>query len=169
METSQHLCDDMRRQRGQALVVNQENSVVDNPLRVGVVFPNWNNAPCQGNFARTRVPWFNPPARREGLRPVPSDMTSPDIFDGDCRQCPFCISDCAAGGRMVRLRCRHMIHSACSEGRWVSYNPSRLLMQSAERLYPNCRGPGPIIAVWPYIAPKKAETTMLKLAFQCRQ
>ena len=141
---AQNIRDDMRRQRREEAAVRLQNSVVQNPLRQGQVFPDGNRAPWQDNIPRVAVPWLRPP--QPGDLAEPAEEDTPVIYDGDGRECSICTLRFEAGERVARLTCRHMFHSGC----WERYQIS-----TANRglVCPNCRGAGHLTAVWDYIAP----------------
>ena len=85
--------------------------------------------------AATPVP--NPPADQQHEPAVE--------FDGDDRTCPICLSDFQHGERVVRLRCRHVLHRGCNDD----------LMQHDDGTIvrcPVCRGRGDAIAYYRFIA-----------------
>ena len=49
--------------------------------------------------------------------------------------------------QVCRIMCRHMFHAACWE-RYTDHSANQDSMSC-----PNCRGPGRMIAAWPYIDP----------------
>ena len=94
----------------------------------------------------------SPPRTRESYDVLQEQETSsqsyevvPHVYDGNDRECSFCQEEFEHGQRVCRLTCRHMFHAAC----WENY-----LRHSADSVScPNCRGPGRMIAVWPFIDP----------------
>lgn len=73
IEQSQHIRDDLRRQRREAAAVQTQNAVINNPLRAGQVFPDGNRAPWQDTVQRYPVPWFQAPQAGD-LAEMPTDV-----------------------------------------------------------------------------------------------
>ena len=70
------------------------------------------------------------------------------IYEGDDRTCSLCQEEFEHGQQVCRLTCRHMFHASC----WESYTSHSSRSSRQEHMScPNCRGPGRMIAVWPYI------------------
>ena len=51
------------------------------------------------------------------------------------------------GQQVCRLACRHMYHAVCWE------NLTASMTRQGQLSCPNCRGPGRMISVWPYLDP----------------
>ena len=67
------------------------------------------------------------------------------IYEGNDRTCSLCQEEFEHDQQVCRLTCRHMFHTSCWEA-FTSHSVSQ-----SQIACPNCRGPGRMIAVPPYI------------------
>ena len=72
-------------------------------------------------------------------------MLPPHIYEGNERTCSLCQEEFEHNQQVCRLTCRHMFHASCRES-FTSHS-----VRQPQISCPNCRGPGRMIAVWPYI------------------
>ena len=142
---AQAVRDDLRRQRREEAAVRIQNSVIQDPLRAGQVFPDGNRAPWQEDIPRYQVPWIQP-LRQGDLAEPPREV--PVIYEGDQRECSICTAEFREGERVCRLLCRHMFHTECWERHQIA---------SRNQECPNCRGQGRLTAVWEFVAPPPDE------------
>jgi hypothetical protein len=92
--------------------------------------------------------------------------TVPIHYDGDDSLCSICMCHFMEGERVCRLRCRHMFHSACVERAVYAHleTLAARLGEEATPPCPNCRGPGAVVASWPFIPAAGGTTPALSEA-----
>ena len=112
------------------------------------------SAPVQeaiGTLNAVNLARINFSAARSEARQRQSQEAGVTSYDGDDRICAICQTRFVGRERVIRLRCRHMFHAQC----WLDLAISRPRQEEGtaptELSCPNCRGPGDVIASWPFI------------------
>lgn len=69
-------------------------------------------------------------------------------YDGRDDFCTICLEKYVRHDQVCRMPCKHMLHAACWQKHVLEFEPSRHVL---EPCCPICRGPGVLIASWPYV------------------